>query len=208
MLHQVFQQGVLLGGELRFFTVSGHCEGHGVKGYPAADYGLVCDNALVTPDKCDELPVQCGKREGLDDVVITAEVVPVYDILLPASCGEEQDGHCAAPAYLTAYREAVGAGQHDVEHDDVKFTLAYHIKSRVAVCGSIEPDIILFGKIFGYYLPYLTVVLYKQCRVHLSFPLFRIYHTIWMYRLCIECISSEYFFMMYKAVPILTDGGR
>ena len=57
-----------------------------------------------------------ARAEGLDDVIVRAQLEPDDAVDLLALCGEHQDGELRALADLAAHLDAGHLGHHDVEH--------------------------------------------------------------------------------------------
>jgi hypothetical protein len=64
---------------------------------------------------------QFARVERLGQVVVGAHLEPDDAIDILALCGEHDDRHrLAHPAQATAHRQSVLAGQHEVEHEEVR----------------------------------------------------------------------------------------
>jgi D-alanyl-D-alanine carboxypeptidase/D-alanyl-D-alanine-endopeptidase (penicillin-binding protein 4) len=76
-----------------------------------------------------------ARRERLGDVVVGAELEPDDPIGLLPTRREHDHGQLGAGADPAAEREPVGAGQHDVEHDEVGQLALEQLAGTVAVGG-------------------------------------------------------------------------
>src|SRR4051812_25229612 len=90
------------------------------------------DAAQHRVDARDEL----GGGEGLDDVVVGAEA-QAHDAIGLLALGGEQDDRAGAVlgAYAAHDLEPVEAGEHEVEHDQVRWSLGDRLEGREAVLG-------------------------------------------------------------------------
>ena len=63
--------------------------------------------------------VELPGDEWLGHVVVGAGLQAGHDVVAVGASGHHDDGHAARAPDLTAYREAVGVGEHEVEQHDV-----------------------------------------------------------------------------------------
>ena len=118
--HQRVQDPELSWRDRNRSAVERHLDGAGVEHEAIGhQHRLVLARRAVAsklhPDPRHEL----ARAERLDDVVIGADVEADHLVGVTAARGEEHDGHVRHLAQLTAYLEAVEAGQHHVEQHEV-----------------------------------------------------------------------------------------
>ena len=79
---------------------------------------------------------QLGDAEGLDHVVVAAELETAHAVFFLAFGGDQEHGHPrVALAQKPQDLEAVFLRQHDVEQDEVGALAFRHLEARVAVLG-------------------------------------------------------------------------
>ena len=88
------------------------------------------------PDPGDDL----AHRERLGEVVVGADAEPDEDVGLVGARREHEDGHGAHGLDAAAHLEAVEAGEHDVEHDEVGVVPLERRDGTGAVVGLLDDE--------------------------------------------------------------------
>jgi hypothetical protein len=101
---------------------------------PSSPHRIVGVGLVAAQDRVDAGD-ELGGREGLDDVVVGAEAQPVDAVGLLPLGGQQDDRHprAAAVAQRTHDLQPVDAGQHQVEHDEVRVPVGGVRERGVAV---------------------------------------------------------------------------
>ena len=78
------------------------------------------------------------RLEGLNDVIVRAELEAEHAVERFALGGKHDDGKIARAADFAADLPAVHAGQHDIQQHQMRRVLAEHIDSRIAAIGGFD----------------------------------------------------------------------
>src|SRR5437879_1319493 len=78
---------------------------------------------------------QLARIERLGDVVVGAELESDNAVHILAARGEHDDGHLRAAAHVAAYRQAVLAREHEIEHQQIDARAPHHAPHFLAVCN-------------------------------------------------------------------------
>ena len=78
---------------------------------------------------------QFASAERFGDVVVGTDrqTDQLVDSLAP--CGQQNHGHVGLATQLAEHLDSVGAGHHDVAHDEVRLQLAREEQGALTVCG-------------------------------------------------------------------------
>ena len=89
-----------------------------------------------------------GKGEGLDQVVVGAAFQPAHAVFDGVARGQHEDGRVLVLAHRGQDLEAVHAGQHDVQDDEVVVALQREMAAVHAVAGQVHDVALLRQALF------------------------------------------------------------
>ena len=81
---------------------------------------------------------QLARVEGLGQVIVSTQLQPDNLVDVVVARGEHEDGQVAAGAQLTADLPSIKAGQHQVEHDQVRRPRQQLLQRDLAVGGAVD----------------------------------------------------------------------
>ncbi len=115
----------------------------GIQHDPVDLDGAAVDGALRPAqdgfDPCEQL----ARVEGLAKVVVGAELEAEDAVDIFVACGQHQDWYAAGLPHLLQDFEAVDAGQHDIENDQVVAALLRFFESMAAIVDTL--DVVVFS---------------------------------------------------------------
>ena len=119
MTQEVFEQRELAAGQGQWRSTDAHLPGGRVESEIAAGQDVRSFRRPAASQGA-EAGEQLGEGEGLDQVVVGADVEAPDPVVDRVASGQQQDRRpVTACAELTAQPESVTVGQHHVEHEDV-----------------------------------------------------------------------------------------
>jgi hypothetical protein len=135
---EVFDQRILAGGEIEGTPVEQDFAAGGVEDHAGGEIDAGRGGALGAADQGAEAGVGFVEVEGLDEVVVGAEVEAAHTIIEGTAGGEEKDGGAFFQAETAEDFPAVELGQHDIENDGVVVGLEGAVEAFLAVGGGID----------------------------------------------------------------------
>ena len=162
---QEAQQVELTHGQGEHRTVAGRHVGGLVDDQVAVDQPLRRRGGAGTTQHGVDPQDQLARAERLADVVVRAGLETHHPVGLLPQRGQHDHGHVAAGPQPTADLQAVDAGQHQVEHDQVGGGVAHHAQRGLAV-GRLDHLVLVGAQVGDDHLTHGVVVVDHQDAGH------------------------------------------
>ncbi|MCY1428904.1 hypothetical protein D9M71_448030 [compost metagenome] len=145
LAHQQVQQGELLGGQVDTLAAAVSTVPTWVQLQVGDFQGIRLQGLVVTPQQATDTRQQFRKLEGLEHVVVGAQIEAFDPVREPAVGGEHHDPRAGVGAQALQHGPAIELGQVDVENDQVVGLLAGQVQAVGAAVGTID-DVAVFAQ--------------------------------------------------------------